>query len=186
MLNKIKHVTEWIPLSTIPSTEGSGKSHRSSVVAFWENLYKNYHNGVYQVSLTKPTALVSKDIGYIGQSGNLPNRVYNIRSGAKANGKTTHHSCGVYLRYCNVKLDEVYVRMIFVAPRHKNDLEKFLHKEHRSNFGYDIGYAWEEASGGWRASRINAMSAMDRCDEAKLLKLQKYLDKLLRKMQESK
>ena len=43
-------------------------------------------------------------------------------------------------------------------------------------FNHDIGYAWEEASGGVRSCRITAQSAINRCDLNKCLELRKYLE----------
>jgi len=173
----ILHQTDWIPLSTVPSRSTNTITHKSH--RFWESLYKK-NTGVYQVSLKKPIVLVHEDIGYIGQSGELGLRVYNLKS-SLSSMKNTHHQCGVYLRCEGVDVSQVYVRMLF--SDNPSVLEDILHNAQRSKFKHDIGYAWEEASGGHRSCRITAINSIDRCDLEKCLQLKDHLDRRIKKLQ---
>jgi hypothetical protein len=149
---------------------------------FWESFSDGKHSGVYQVSLTKPEDLVHKDICYIGESGCLPKRISDLRTSAGKNNKVTHHMCGVYIREEDIDINSVYVRVLIADDKKK--LERYLHNEHRLKFGYDIGYLWEEASGGYKSCRIQSqvniqrLQSLDAC-----LKVQKALNDQIRKLQ---
>jgi hypothetical protein len=167
----IKHkATEWVKLTDFPSTTSyvtMGKTCKD----FWQNLTEGNHSGVYQVSLTKPKELVHKDICYIGESGCLPKRISDLRTSAGVGNKVTHHMCGVYIREECIDIESVYVRCLIVDDEDKKDLERWLHSEHRSKFNYKVGYAWEEASGGYKSGRIQIqvnikrLNSLDACEK---------------------
>lgn len=178
--DKILHITDWIPLTDIPSV-GTGKSSTVTLKAqqFWDNLCGDKVKepcGVYQVSFTRPESIYHEDIGYIGQSTDLRKRVYNLASNAKPDNLATHHQCGVYLRHSNIDPATVYVRMIFTTMDAVTEVERALHDKQRFMFNHSIGYAWEEASGGVRSCRITAQSAINRCDLNTCLELKRYLE----------
>jgi len=174
----ILHQTDWIPLATVPARLAASTITQKSQL-FWESLHEK-NTGVYQVSLSRPKELVHKDIGYIGQSGELGVRVYNLKN-SLTSLKNSHHQCGVYLRCEGVDVSQVYVRMLF--SDNPSVLEDILHNAQRSKFKHDIGYAWEEASGGHRSCRITAMNSIDRCDMEKCMQLKEHLNKRIKQLQ---
>lgn len=176
MLDKIKEVTPWIPLSIVPSAGSNAQLKRERIVSFWSQFNDNYTDGVYQVSLTRPKDIIHKDIGYIGQSSKIPCRLYQLKSSAGKENKVTHHGCGVYIRHSDIDPSNVYVRVLFTDSGDKIMLEEYLHREHKLKYGYELGYAWTEASGGYKSSRIRVLSAVDRCDLATLQDIKTYID----------
>ena len=156
-------VTDWVKLTEIPSAT-SYATMGKTCIDFWQKLTGGKHSGVYQVSLTKPKELVHKDICYIGESGCLPKRLSDLRTGAGMGNKVTHHMCGVYIREESIDIESVYVRCLIVADEDKKELERWLHSEHRNKFDYKVGYAWEEASGGYKSGRIQIQVNIKRLD----------------------
>ena len=174
--------TEWYRLSSFPSCT-SYKDMSQTCHDFWKMFTKGEHSGVYQVSLTKPTDLVHKDICYIGESGCLPKRISDLRTSAGKNNKVTHHMCGVYIREEDINIDSVYVRVLIADD--KKGLERYLHNEHRNKFGYNIGYLWEEASGGYKSCRIQSQVNIQRLDSLEAcLKVQNALTKRIKELKE--
>jgi len=186
----VKHkVTDWIPLNSIPS-QGSYVDLALRSVNFWKDLISeewvnNSRAGVYQVSITKPKQLVHKDICYIGESDCLPKRLSDLRSAAVVGNKVAHHMCGVYIREEGIDTNTVYVRCII--PDNKDDklfIERWLHSEHESIFGYRVGYAWEEASAGYKSSRIQVQMAIKRLESLEAcFKVQEVLNQQINKLQ---
>lgn len=171
--DKIRRETEWMSLSEIPSAASYVKLN-DKCLAYWNwhagsfgDIRKEYY-GIYQVSLTRPKPLIHKDITYIGQSTCLPKRVSDLRAAAVATNKVAHHMCGIYIREEKIDIKRVYVRCIL--PYEESDvmnIERWLHDEHKSRFNYKTGYAWEEASGGHRSSRIQCQHAIKRLETIK-------------------
>lgn len=175
---KILHVTEWIPLTDIPSM-GHGKATYVSPKSnlFWrKTCIVESRSGVYQVSLTRPESFIHEDIGYIGKSKDLRKRVYNLACDSKPNNVSEHHKCGVYLRHSNINPADVYVRMFITKEKDISSIEKYLHGQQRSVHNHSIGYAWKEASGGPSSCRIAAQTAINRCDINTCIELRKYLE----------
>lgn len=187
---KLKYtVTDWIPLISIPS-QGSYVDLALRSINFWGDLVSKEwvefsRAGVYQVSIKKPKELVHKDICYIGESECLPKRLSDLRSAAVVGNKVSHHMCGVYIREEGININKVYVRCII--PNDKDDkqyIERWLQSEHETNFGYRVGYAWEEASAGYKSSRIQVQMAIKRLDSLEAcLKVQEILDQQIIKLQ---
>lgn len=162
-------VTKWVRLSDFPSATTYGKLNRSENRAnktwkFWNKLTGGEISGVYQVSLKKPKEVIHKHICYIGESECLPKRISDLRSAAGPGNKVAHHMCGVYLREEGIDPDTVYVRCLIPKNCSKQDIERWLHAEHKKQFSYRVGYAWEEASGGYKSSRIQCQMSIRRLE----------------------
>lgn len=183
--------TEWIRLNDIP-TPKSYVELGASASSFWEDILgldwvKNNRAGVYQVSLTRPKDIVHKDIGYTGKSECIPKRLSDLRTSAGAGHKTAHHMCGVYLREENIKVSNVYVRCLTPWDKyHIEFMERWIHNEHKKRFAYKVGYAWEEASGGYKSSRIQTQMAIKRLESLEAcMKVQKVLNEQIAKLKQS-
>ena len=163
--NKMKDkftTTKWIPLSEIPSASSYGKLNEKCR-RYWNNFTDGVHYGVYQISLTRPKSVIHKEIKYIGLSTYLPCRLNFLRTSATPENKVTHHMCGVYIREEKINIDEVYVRCLIPKDRcFLEDIERWLHQEHKIRFKYKVGYAWEEASGGYKSARIGCLMLIKR------------------------
>ena len=68
--------------------------------------------------------------------------------------------CGVYIREEMIAIDDVYVRCLF--DENKDEFERYLQNQHKTKFGYKLGYLWEEASGGYKSARINIQASIKR------------------------
>ena len=147
---------------------------------FWKLITNGQQSGVYQVSLSRPSEWVHKDICYIGESTCLPKRISDLRCSAGKSNKNTHHTCGVYIREEAIDIDSVYVRALLTNDKKK--LERYLHDAHRDKFGYDIGYKWEEASGGYKSCRIQSQVNIKRLNLNACLKVQKVLAKRIKEL----
>lgn len=157
-------VTEWIKLTEIISAKSYRKISKNCK-NFWEEFSGGKYPGVYQVSLKKPKQLVHKDICYIGESYFMPKRISDLRSSAGKGNKVTHHMCGVFIREEGIDIESVYVRCIIIEEgKERQEFERYLHKEHKSKFGYKLGYSWEEASGGHKSCRIQTQANIKRLD----------------------
>lgn len=184
--------TKWIRLDDIP-TPTSYRELGTSAASFWEDILgskwvNTNRAGVYQVSLTRPKDIVHRDIGYTGKSDCVPKRLSDLRTSAGAGHKTAHHMCGVYLREENIKVSDVYVRCL--SPLHvasiKNSIEfmeRWIHNEHKKRFGYKVGYAWEEASGGYKSCRIQTQMSIKRLESLEAcMKVQKVLNEQIARL----
>jgi hypothetical protein len=175
-------ITKWVRLSDVPSATSYGKLNRSTKRAnktwdYWNNLTGGEISGVYQVSLKKPKDVIHKDICYIGESDCLPKRISDLRSAAGAGNKVAHHMCGVYVREEGIDIDSIYVRCLIPKNCSKQDIERWLHSEHKKQFGYKVGYAWEEASGGYKSCRISSQMSIRRLNSLEACeKVQKVLN----------
>lgn len=186
---KMKYkVTNWIRLNDIPS-QGSYVELATRTARFWEDLLgskwvNKSRAGVYQVSLKKPTELIHKDICYIGESDCLPKRLSDLRSAAGEGNKVAHHMCGVYIREEGININKIYVRCIIAEDDgDKQSIERWLHSEHKKQFGYRVGYAWEEASGGHKSSRIQTQMAIKRLESLEAcMKVQKVLNEQIARL----
>jgi hypothetical protein len=106
----------------------------------------------------------------------LPKRISDLRCSAGKSNKNTHHTCGVYIREEAIDINSVYVRALLTNDKKK--LERYLHAAHRNEFGYAIGYKWEEASGGYKSCRIQSQVNIKRLKTVEeCLKVQKVLAK---------
>ena len=181
-------ITKWIRLDDIP-TPLSYRELGTSAAGFWEDILGSKwvnanRTGVYQVSLTQPKDVVDKDIGYTGKSECIPKRLSDLRTSAGAGHKTAHHMCGVYLREENIKVSDVYVRCLSPLDKHSIEfMERWIHNEHKKRFGYKIGYAWEEASGGYKSCRIQTQMSIKRLESLEACeKVQKVLNEQIKKL----
>jgi len=171
----ILDATGWQRLSDFPSCK-SYREMSETCYDFWDWFADGQHSGVYQVSLSRPSEWVHKDICYIGESTCLPKRISDLRCSAGKSNKNTHHTCGVYIREEAIDINSVYVRVLLTNNKQK--LERYLHDAHRDKFGYDIGYKWEEASGGYKSCRIQSQVNIKRLKTVEAcLKVQKVLAK---------
>ncbi len=158
-------VTDWVNLSDIPATSSYKVEHLyDKVIDFWQTLSAGRYTGIYQASFSKPKDIVHKSIGYIGQSSFLPKRLSDLRSSATKGNKVSHHHCGVYLREESIDHRKVFVRCLITDLNNLSDLESWLHAEHKNKFGYETGFAWQEASGGIRSYRTQIQDKIKRID----------------------
>lgn len=174
-------VTDWVLLTEIPS-QGSYVSMSKRATDYWAKYTEGVYSGVYQVSLKRPKAVIHKDICYIGESDCLPKRLSDLRTAAVATNKTAHHMCGVFIREEGINIDDVYIRCL-ITDSNKHDLERWLHSEHKKNFGYKVGYAWEEASGGHKSCRIQTQMNIKRLNSLEACeKIQKALNERIKEL----
>ena len=163
-------VTKWVKLTEILSA-GSYVKISKKCINFWKEFSDGKYPGVYQVSLKKPKQLVHKDICYIGESSFMPKRISDLRASAGKDNKVTHHMCGVFIREEGIDIESVYVRCIIIEEESERlKFERYLHSEHKSKFGYKLGYAWEEASGGYKSCRIQTQANIKRLDSIEACK----------------
>lgn len=158
-------VTDWVNLSDVPATSSYKVEHLyDKVIDFWKNLSGGRYVGIYQASFSTPKDIVHKSIGYIGQSTFLPKRLSDLRTSATKGNKVSHHHCGVYLREESIDHSKVFVRCLITDLGQLTTLENWLHEQHRQKFGYETGFAWEEASGGVRSYRTQIQDKIRRID----------------------
>ena len=177
--------TWWHPLTDFPTCT-SYREMSEKCYDFWDWFADRQQSGVYQVSLSRPSEWVHKDICYIGESTCLPKRISDLRCSAGKSNKNTHHNCGVYIREEAIDINSVYVRALLTNDKQKNDkqkLERYLHDAHRNEFGYAVGYKWEEASGGYKSCRIQSQVNIKRLKTVEdCLKVQKVLAKRIKEL----
>lgn len=135
MENYIIERGDWVALSDIPS------SRTKLSEAFWADSITP--SGVYQVALGSDidkigNDLIHESIGYTGQTGNFPLRVYSLR--------TNSHNCGKYVKSMGWKLSDVFVRVLHTEAEDSSTLEKAIFAESDSKFGKR--FAWKAASAG--------------------------------------
>lgn len=178
-------VTDWVNLSDIPSVSSyKVEELYDSVISFWKTMSGGRYSGIYQASFSKPKDVVHKSMGYIGESGFLPKRLSDLRSAATKGNKVSHHHCGVYLREESIDHHKVFVRCLITDENNLSSLEKWLHNQHKEKFGYEKGFAWQEASGGIRSYRTQIQDKIKRLDS--LDACEKVLDALNERIKELK
>jgi hypothetical protein len=189
--------TEWVCLTDIPTAPSSGDLN-DRCRQFWNKFTNGNYCGVYQVSMKRPKQLVHKDICYIGRSTILPKRLNSLRGSATPKNKVTHHACGVYIREEKIDMSRVYIRCIIpdisepISLKEMDatisNIERWLQNEHKAKFNYKLGFAWEEASGGFRSARIACKSHIKRLNSVEACReaIDDLLEKMLELMQSSK
>ena len=156
----IKTKTEWQPL-----VDAVGRANKRYV-----DLVEKYGaHGVYQIihkdNLTNE--IIDANIGYIGKSTNIFDRVYGIKIGK--------HNCCNYIRHNNYDRSDVYVRYFFTDIGNETTLEDALHSEMSKQFGYR--FAWKEASAGNDGAMLRIYEAIDKIESIEELKnISKYID----------
>lgn len=182
--------TRWIRLSDIPSAVSYVKIGTRAAMFWMDVLGSKWIDkpiGVYQVSLTKPKEVVHKDICYNGKSECIPKRISDLRTAAGAGNKTAHHMCGVYIREEGINIDDVFVRCLVPDNGDTQALERWLQSEHKKLFGYKVGYAWEEASGGHKSCRIQTQMSIKRLSSLEAcMKIQKVLNERIEELKNGK
>lgn len=123
----IQEQTEWIPLSSVKS-KGT----------FYPNIRKS---GVYQISDEKVKELVHPNIGYVGMSKNIEDRIYSVKLGFY--GKKSNHTVGKWLKSNGFDPDTTYYRILFSEEPLK--LERALHETNKKEYGQT--YKWQGAGG---------------------------------------
>lgn len=151
---------DWQPLTWF-------ESRNSRKVA--ENKSKYGTCGVYLVS-TKDNLtsnLIDSTIGYVGKSGNIFSRVYDIRGG--------EHGARKYITSKGINPEDVYVKILFTEEEGQSLLERLIHEENQKNFGYR--FAWREASGGNDGALTRILSDIDKLEnEEELKKIADYVE----------
>lgn len=131
---KDKEITPWLPLSTVRSR---GKYYP-----------KQSKCGVYQLSSSKIDELIHEEIGYIGESKNVEDRIYAVHLGLR--GKKSNHTVGKWLKSNGFDGESTYYRIIFLENEEQKFVEKCFHEIYKEKFGYT--YKWQ-GSGGNAAGR---------------------------------
>lgn len=144
---------DWQPLTSF-------ESRNSKKVA--NNKAKFGTCGVYLVTTKdKITDLViDADIGYVGKSSNIFNRVYDIRGG--------DHGARKYINSKGISPEDVYVKLLFTEEAGESYLEKLIHEENQKAFG--CRFAWKEASAGTDGILIRIFADIEKIDNEEELK----------------
>jgi len=156
----IKTKTDWQPL-----VDAVGRANKR-----YTDLVEQYGaHGVYQIihknNLTNN--LIDANIGYIGKSTNIFDRVYSIKIGK--------HNCCNYMRHNNYGREDVCVRYLFTEIGSEGTLEDAIHAEMTKQFGYR--FAWREASAGNDGAMLRIYEAIDKIENLEDLKnLSKHID----------
>jgi hypothetical protein len=127
MTELITETTPWLPISTVKSR---GAYHPGVKMS-----------GVYQISTEQVTELVHSEIGYVGMSKNVEDRVYGVKLGFY--GKKSNHTAGKWLKSNGFDPDTTYYRILFCEEALK--LERMLQETNKKEFGYT--YKWQGAGG---------------------------------------
>jgi hypothetical protein len=154
MINSlIVDTIDWKPL---PSFE----SRNSKKVAV--NKAKFGTCGVYLVTTKDKITddIINADIGYVGKSSNIFNRVYDIRGG--------DHGARKYINSKNINPEDVYVKILFTEESGESYLEKLIHEENQKLYG--SRFAWKEASAGTDGILIRIFSDIEKIDNEEELK----------------
>jgi hypothetical protein len=125
--NMIQETTAWLPISSVKS-KGT----------YYPDVRKM---GVYQLSTEKIDDIIHSDIGYVGMSKNVEDRIYGVKLGFY--GKKSNHTAGKWLKSNGFDPDTTYYRILFTNEPVK--LEKILQDHNQKEFGYT--YKWQGAGG---------------------------------------
>jgi|DEB0MinimDraft_6_1074348.scaffolds.fasta_scaffold06756_1 thymidylate synthase len=146
---------DWTPLSKVPSYK--------TILAetFWRDAPST--NVVYLVAHKDDLETIGDEIlheqmGYIGQTSNCQYRVASLKS--------TAHNCGKYIRSQGWSKDDVFIRCLYTADGDQTTLEKHLHDEMKSQFGYR--FKWRSASAGNDGKVVQIDSLLEKCNKAEL------------------
>lgn len=123
----ITEKTPWLPISSVKSR---GAYHPGVKMS-----------GVYQISTQKVDDLVHPEIGYVGMSKNVEDRIYGVKLGFY--GKKSNHTAGKWLKSNGFDPDTTFYRILFCDEALK--LERFFQETNRKEFGYT--YKWQGAGG---------------------------------------
>ena len=123
----ITEKTPWLPISTVKSR---GAYHPGVKMS-----------GVYQLSTVQFEELVHEEIGYVGMSKNVEDRVYGVKLGFY--GKKSNHTAGKWLKSNGFDPESTYYRILFCEDALK--LERHLQEINKKEFGYT--YKWQGAGG---------------------------------------
>jgi hypothetical protein len=156
----VLHQTPWLSLMDVPSV-GSKANPTKKSKEFWDNIYTKSRAGVYQISTTCPKDLIDGDIGYVGESSDIPTRVYGLRLSATSE-QSDQHGCGRYIRSEGINPESVYFRILFTTPENRRVLETYLQQQMLDKFGYEQGFAWAAATSGVASSKFKAQDAIRR------------------------
>lgn len=156
----ILHQTPWMSLMDVPSV-GSKHNPTKKSKDFWDNIYTQSRAGVYQISTECPKELVHEHIGYVGESSDIPTRVYGLRLSATSE-QSDQHGCGRYIRSESIDPEAVFFRVLFTTPENRRVLESHLHAQMLDKFGYEQGFAWTGATSGVASSKFKAQDAIRR------------------------
>jgi hypothetical protein len=149
----IKEIVDWQPLTKVYGRQSS---------RLLEFVEKHGSHGVYQIALKEdcPEPIIHSDIGYVGKSTNIMQRVYDI--------KTNRHGCRTYLNSKNIPIEEVRVRFLMTEPGNETALENEIHRLNEDNYGYR--FKWREASGGNDGSVLRVIESIDKIENLEDLK----------------
>ena len=161
----IKNSTDWVPVSMAPS-----KSTRR-----YNELREAYGSfGVYQIATDDhlPKEYIDQHIVYIGKSTDVSLRVCNIKA-PKGN-----HNCRTYISSKNIDITKVYYRTLYTNPGDEAELERLLHEDMESKFGYR--FKWREASAGSDGALVRILDAIDNIESiSELRTISKYIDDIV-------
>lgn len=169
MFDSIIETTEWVPLSSIPS------SNTTSSETYWQDAPSPAV--IYLVAHRDDIEDIGEEIshakiGYVGQTGNCRYRVYSLR--------TTGHNCGKYIRQQGWSLDDIYVRCLFVEEGDQLQLEKDIHNENKKNF--QRRFLWSAASAGNDGKITKIETEMEKCNLQEITEVFKLAEARLTKL----
>lgn len=149
----IKEIIDWQPLTNIYGRQSS---------RLLEFVEKHGSHGVYQIAMREhcPQSIIHEDVGYVGKSTNIMQRVYDI--------KTNRHGCRTYLNSKNIPIEEVRVRFLMTEPGDETALENEIHRINEQNYGYR--FKWKEASGGNDGVVVRVIESIDKIEDIEDLK----------------
>lgn len=179
-LEMIIHKTDWIPLLDVTSV-GSKQNPTKKSQEYWDSIYTGIRAGVYQVSTTRPNELVHTDIGYVGESSDIPTRLYGLKLSATSE-QSDQHGCGRYIRSEGIDPAKVYFRVLFTAPENRRKLEGHLHNQMVDKFGYEQGFAWSSATSGVASSKFKAQDAIRRLNLEETKEIAEFIKTHLRNL----
>lgn len=124
----IQEQTPWQPISSVNSR---GAYHPGVKMS-----------GVYQISTLQVDDYVHEEIGYVGMSKNVEDRIYGVKLGFYGK-KSSNHTAGKWLKSNGFDPDTTYYRILFCEEALK--VERILQEANKKEFGYT--YKWQGAGG---------------------------------------
>lgn len=169
----VLHQTPWLSLVDVPSV-GSKQNPTKKGQEFWDNIYPSARAGVYQISTSCPKDLIHPEIGYVGESSDIPTRIYGMRLSALSE-QSDQHGCGRYIRSEGIDPETVYFRVLFTTPENRRALETHLQAQMLDKFGYEQGFAWSAASSGVASSKLKAQDAIRRLNMEEIEEIVEFI-----------
>jgi hypothetical protein len=152
----VVQTVDWQPLKNFMS-----RTSKKTI----ENTAKYGSCGVYLIASKcdgkeLPNNIIDKNIGYVGKSGNIFARIYDIRGG--------EHGARKYIASKNIDVGDVYVKILTTEPGNETDLERIIHDKNTEAFGNR--FAWKEASSGNDGNLLKALDIIEKINDLEALR----------------